>query len=511
MSAADLHSVARWDVAALRGAVAALDGVAARLPTCRSRLEALGHELEAGAVWSGPAATSAAGAVTALAGTAAAVATGVDDSLHGLDRFAREAAVAQELAERVVALAASADLPLGPSGVPLVPLPAPAPSMAADQAAVLVDRLHAGARAEAGAQEALQHAALARAAAEEALDALRGLGVAGGTVPATFADLAGAARTTGPLPVAAVPTGRSPAAVARWWAGLPPAARAGALAAEPRFLGDLDGLPAQVRDAANRRLLADALGDASSPGHDTAVVVAAQLAAEEWSGRTAQLYEFDPAAGLVAVSLGDLDAAAAVGVLVPGINTTPREDLGDALGKAGRVADAAEAAAPGLAVATVAWLGYRAPDTLRQAAGTGDARRGGAALDRALDGLAAGRESTGGGRARTTVLAHSYGTVVAHEAAHRPGRLAADAVVLLGSPGMGWDGAAGLEAPEVYDAWSPADPISWLGWFGQDPQLGSYGAVELPVDSGTVHTGYYDAGSDTLAALGRVVAGREPG
>jgi hypothetical protein len=31
----------------------------------------------------------------------------------------------------------------------------------------------------------------------------------------------------------------------------------------------------------------------------------------------------------------------------------------------------------------------------------------------------------------------------------------------------------------------------------------------LPVDPGTRHSGYYDAGHPTLPALGRVVAGRE--
>jgi pimeloyl-ACP methyl ester carboxylesterase len=45
--------------------------------------------------------------------------------------------------------------------------------------------------------------------------------------------------------------------------------------------------------------------------------------------------------------------------------------------------------------------------------------------------------------------------VVVDEAADVPGRLAADAVVLLGSPGMEHD-AASLEVPEVYDAADPA-------------------------------------------------------
>ena len=89
------------------------------------------------------------------------------------------------------------------------------------------------------------------------------------------------------------------------------------------------------------------------------------------------------------------------------------------------------------------------------------------------------------------------------------GQLAADAVVLLGSPG-GAENAAALEAPEVYDAFSPLDPISWVHWFGPDPWAASFGATELPTDPDTLHWQYYDPGRPTLAAMGHVVAGTRP-
>jgi alpha-beta hydrolase superfamily lysophospholipase len=136
-----------------------------------------------------------------------------------------------------------------------------------------------------------------------------------------------------------------------------------------------------------------------------------------------------------------------------------------------------------------------------------DARVGGRLLDDALDGLAASRAAGRQSRPRTTVLAHSYGTVVVDEAADRPGRLAADAVVLLGSPGMGSGGAASLEASEVYDAGGWADPVPALGWFGQEPWEPGFGAVPLPTDAGEVHTAYYDPAHPTLTALGQVVTG----
>jgi hypothetical protein len=104
------------------------------------------------------------------------------------------------------------------------------------------------------------------------------------------------------------------------------------------------------------------------------------------------------------------------------------------------------------------------------------------------------------------VLAHSYGTVVVDEAADRPGLLAADAVVLLGSPGISGD-AGGLEVAEVYDAAPVADPIAWSGWFGVPPGFAAFGSTGLPVDPWAGHSEYYDADGPTLAAIGEVVAG----
>jgi hypothetical protein len=237
------------------------------------------------------------------------------------------------------------------------------------------------------------------------------------------------------------------------------------------------------------------------------VAVADQLAAQAATGRSAQLLQFDPSGGLVAIALGDLDTAAAVGVLVPGINTTPGDDLAGFLREAAAVGQAADDAAPGLAVATVAWLGYRTPGLPTMALPTA-ARRGGPALDLALDGWAAARSAAGPGvPPRTTVLAHSYGTVVAGRAARAPGRLAADAVVLLGSPGLPGGEAGDLEADEVYGAWSTADPVSWLQWFGDTPSDPSFGDVPLPTEPTEQHTQYYDADRPTLAAIGQVVAG----
>jgi pimeloyl-ACP methyl ester carboxylesterase len=105
------------------------------------------------------------------------------------------------------------------------------------------------------------------------------------------------------------------------------------------------------------------------------------------------------------------------------------------------------------------------------------------------------------------VVAHSYGTLVASRAAQAPGRLAADALVLLGSPGTEALTAEDLEALEVYGAWSPADPVSWSGWFGRGPVDPWFGDTPLPTEATQGHTQYHDPDRPTLAATGEVVAG----
>jgi hypothetical protein len=207
----------------------------------------------------------------------------------------------------------------------------------------------------------------------------------------------------------------------------------------------------------------------------------------------------------VVLALGDLDTADAVAVMVPGINNSPANDLSALAGDARDVGAAARAAAPGLSVATVVWLGYRPPGFVGAVRPTA-AWRGGPALASALAGLASARVATGDPDPRTTVLAHSYGTRVVDVAADFPGILCADAVVLLGSPGMQED-ARSLEAPEVFDAASPNDPISISGFFGSPTYRPSYGSTGLRVTPFMGHSDYYDPDYPTLAAIGEVVAG----
>jgi hypothetical protein len=497
--------IAGWDLPELRGGVGRLGAVDDRLLTWRARLDALGRRLAVAECWSGPAGTAAAAAVVELSTVASGVSGALGTSLAGLQGLSVAAAEAQEWAAGAVAAADVAGISLDDSGSPVGLPPPPGPAMAADQVADVLAARHAGQVAAARAAEALAAASRALACAQVAQDPLARLGPARGG-PVGFADLV--ARLP-PVQVSPLPTAGGPRGSAAWWSGLTATEQLAEIAARPAAVGARDGLPAWARDRANRLRLAAARRDLpSGPGRTSmAEVVARQLAAQKETGQTAQLVQFDPAAGLVAISLGDLDTAAAVGLLVPGINTTPDDDLPGFLREAAAVGAAANAAAPGLAVATLAWLGYRTPGLASMALPLA-ARRGGPALDAALDGLQAARSAPGAAPApRTTVVAHSYGTVVAGQAARAPGRLAADALILLGSPGLSGGEAEDLEADDVYGAWSPADPVSWLQWFGDSPIDPSFGDVPLPTELTEGHTDYYDSDRPTLTAIGQVVAG----
>ncbi|MGY1710107.1 alpha/beta hydrolase [Geodermatophilus sp. SYSU D00758] len=505
---APLTEVAGWDVPLVRGAVWTLSAVADRLPAWRGRTEAVGRALGDTDCWYGPAGTAAGAALTEVSTVLMAVTGALTGSLDQARALLAAATTAQDLAARALATAASVPVRLDDAGR-LVDLGPAAGAIGGGAGAdplvpgLDVEDTTTALRAQQLAEEALEAAARAVLAAAAAADALAATGVGPSGGPVGFPALSGLVGAP-PAPHPTLLLGAPPGQVAAWWAGLSTTQRERAIQRTPVLVGSLDGVPAWARDEANRRLLDSVLADPAAPGHAVASAVAREVAAREDAGQQVQLWQFRPAEELVALGLGDLDTADVVGVLVPGVGNDPAGDLGELARDAAAIGDAALAAAPGLAVATVAWLGYRPPSVLG-APLPGASWHGGRGLDAALDGLAATRPDRPG---RVTVVAHSYGTVVVDRAADEPGLLAADAVVLLGSPGVDND-AAGLEAPEVYESSSPADPITWLAdWFGTETDNPRVGAEPLPTGWTTGHTGYLDPDGRTLPAVGEVVAGQ---
>lgn len=379
-------------------------------------------------------------------------------------------------------------------------------------------------------------------------------GAADREAAARLDELAAAARSgwASPPPAYRPESGIDPAQVRRWWAELTPAQRRWLVAREPALVGRLDGVPAAARDQANRLLLGSrrelllaerqlllhrvprgpvelaglARVDASLAGLDALVDRLAAPAAPR-----AYLLGLDPTGdGRAVVALGNPDRADKLLTYVPGM-TADLADVPGELGRAARVLARCVALAPAEETAAVLWLDYDAPDFLHEAASAGQARDAGPALHRFQEGL---RLTHDGAPARQTVLGHSYGSVVVGNAARDHG-LAADALVFVGSPGVGVDHAAALHVPtgQVWSSTAPDDVIrlarppaelagrAVLGavapalagmigrhshelWFGHDPSHPGFGGRTFP--SGRYgHTGYWEAGNPALDGMARIV------
>ncbi|WP_232676441.1 alpha/beta hydrolase [Nocardioides sp. R-C-SC26] len=346
--------------------------------------------------------------------------------------------------------------------------------------------------------------------------------------------------------------GATPSEIRSWWDALGEAEQGALIAASPGSIGNLDGIPAAVRDEANHVRLVRDLADlrhtveagVASDGERRRLenAEAAHDALMEIEGRddlvTAEpvrssLYLYDPDAfgsdGRIAIAAGDPDAADNLAVLVPGLGT----DATSAPEQAARALDLYEAArmvAPDESSAAMAWIGYDAPSGADSAAVVREdmAADGGRRLADAIDGL---RASRSGDPAHLTVIAHSYGSTTAGHAAH-DGGLAVDDLAFVGSPGVGGHnddvGDLGLERGQVWAAANSRDPVALLGdhgWInlstlngagmGDDPTEDSFGAQRFRAeDAGRgdrpsleQHSRYFDPGSESLHNLARIVVG----
>ncbi|MFC6288304.1 alpha/beta hydrolase [Nocardioides sp. GCM10027113] len=356
--------------------------------------------------------------------------------------------------------------------------------------------------------------------------------------------------------------GAPPGVVKAWWDGLDAAQRRAVVAAAPGAVGNLDGIPARWRDAANRvaldrdlaawELLADLgrLGDDEArwlvnarAAHEAVATAQAGVDPVTLQPVPAQLHLYDPRAfdgdGAVAVAVGDLDVADDVAVVVPGLGS----DAGSAPYQAARAVTLYESCRVLDASATpavLAWVGYDAPDNVPWDGGPDagwdgagvvredHAARGGERLADAVDGLRAGRD---GEPAHVTVVGHSYGSTTAGHAAHDHG-LPVDDLVLVGSPGAGGDtdhaADTGLDPSHVWAVANSRDAVADLanhgafhleslagGGLGDDPAEDDFGARRVRAESTdraalpglADHARYFDHDTEALRNISLVVTG----
>ncbi|QRY85715.1 hypothetical protein JVY00_06495 [Tsukamurella tyrosinosolvens] len=290
-------------------------------------------------------------------------------------------------------------------------------------------------------------------------------------------------------------------------------------------------LSAAERDRENRaRLAADLTATSPESRRRMLETIDARLRELGSGGETVQLFEYDPDAfggdGAVAVAIGDLDTARAIGVVVPGMGTTAAS-IGAVTHNAANLQVAARRADPTTATATLAWIGYDAPSgraAVAQVLTGAHARRGAAELRADLADLARMRSDD----PRVVVFGHSYGaTTVATAGAGGALAGTVDAMVLLGSPGAGPVRSAAELGMPVYVARDSDDPIPRVGatdraaqglrrWFGvevglgADPAAPSFGATAVDAEGPTpfgmgAHSGYLDQGSRALDAFAAIL------
>ncbi|WP_069172658.1 alpha/beta hydrolase [Streptomyces griseus] len=285
----------------------------------------------------------------------------------------------------------------------------------------------------------------------------------------------------------------TPAQVGRFFRGLSADQRHALLERHPSVVGNLDGVPLELRYRANSL----ALHASTDPRY-------ARLAA---SGR--QILAFDPRGrGQVAEVFGDLRSARHVSVVVPGsdIDAGTFDRRGDVYGTpAGMARSLYAGTGPGNAV--IAWAGYTTPVGLGlDAARGGLAEAGAKRLTRFTAGL------TADGLPAPVVFCHSYGSVVCGLAASG---LGATDLVVLGSPGMRADDVAGLHtrarvwAAKGADDWIDDVPhveVAGLG-HGPDPAAEEFGARRVPARDAEGHTGYFAPGTDSLRAFAAIAEG----
>src|SRR5205814_129313 len=156
---------------------------------------------------------------------------------------------------------------------------------------------------------------------------------------------------------------------------------------------NLDGIPGDARDLANRARLSRMLADPAARHRPALLRIQARLDTPG-AARPYLLALSTDGRGRAVVALGDPDTADNVVTYVPGLGGN-LDGAADEVTRAGQLSTAAGRAAPGRRTSVIAWLGYDAPASVPEAAHLDDARRAAPALHDFQAGLRATHLGTG--------------------------------------------------------------------------------------------------------------------
>lgn len=303
--------------------------------------------------------------------------------------------------------------------------------------------------------------------------------------------------------------GADPEAVNRWWDSLSEAERNRMIAEHPPELGNLNGIPAEVRDQVNRAVMNEDLDRVQSVADRNGIstdevignpdrygltqsdvtrytnAVRTRDGLRETGGperpdgttlRPVMLWGYEPEAfngeGGAAIAIGNPDAALNTAVVVPGTGSSVRDGWLTST-NATNLYDQMYKTNPDEPMSVIAWMGYDTPNspTDPRIATPWLARSGADLLAADVNGLAATHED--GVASHVTVIGHSYGSTAVANAFAESG-MSADDAILIGSPGTDLARNAAdfnLDGGNVYVGASSSDPVTWLGQGGPLPDI----------------------------------------
>ncbi|MCY0947536.1 alpha/beta hydrolase [Streptomyces antarcticus] len=330
---------------------------------------------------------------------------------------------------------------------------------------------------------------------------------------ATWADAAGDAavvrQEAGDHLRDTIPEQHSPAERNSWWKGLTDEQRAELLSVYPDVIGNLDGIPAEIRDVANRDNLQMLIGKLSEQDDEksrTQLAGMRSIDGQLWNQKPGDppMYLLgigDQGGGRAIVAFGNPDTSRNVSAYVPGLGTAldaefARNDLRRARDTANGAQLFDESSA------SIIWLGYDAPQLPAEEVGDNfdvmskeHAEKGAPAYNQFMAGISATNHNPD---PHVTAIGHSYGSLTVGQAAQQSGGIpGADDIILLGSPGTGAQHAdqLGVGKEHVYVGASDHDLVSML------PNTAESGAMLGGTGAGAVAGGV--AGS-VLGPLGTV-------